>query len=323
MKSPGFTTVKWVKGSIKEGEKAELSAQVKDIDDGNMVTFQVWKDGQDPNSHIPYGTLPATIEGGAAKVEWSPPLGSGNEIPPAEDPVLFFSVHSAWCPWKKSDNLTVELKRPEFSDLIWEAVTYDDEGKETGSEAASEIRYGKTAIVKASVKNIDDGKYVNMRIYDEGNANTYLFEQAVKVEDGAIEFRWNAHVSDRRLKMLTDTDTLTFFFTVDAGYGSYKQESGKLEAVFNAEIMISEIPGDINDNDKYVLESIDSKAYSQELKVQNDLISKDDYITLLFEKLLPGLNYRLKYIQEDEQKGNTIYDDLKFIDLVGVIRNDY
>jgi hypothetical protein len=36
----------------------------------NMVTFQVWKDGQDPNTHVPYGTLPATIEGGKAIAKW-------------------------------------------------------------------------------------------------------------------------------------------------------------------------------------------------------------------------------------------------------------
>ncbi len=316
-KKPEFTTLKWSKTKAKEGEEIELSAQVKDIDDGNMVTFQVFREGQDPNSHVPYGKIPATIEGGAAKAKWQYRLPSTAETIPEQDPAFFFSAHSAWCQWKKSGNAAIELLRPEFSDLTWEAVTYDDEGKETGSEAASEVRYGKTAIAKASVKNVDDGNYVNMRIYEEGRANPYLHEEAVKVEGGAIAFRWDAHVSNRRLQTLTDKDKLRFYFAVDAGHGSYKQESGKLDAVFETMIMIWEIPEEINHNDIYLLESKDSKAYSQECKIQDDLIAEDAHITLLFDKLLPGLTYTLKYIQENDTKGIVIYDNLAFLELIG------
>jgi phage baseplate assembly protein gpV len=118
-KSPEFTTVKWNKTKCKEGEELELSAQVKDIDDSNMVTFQVWKEGQDPNTHIPYGTIPATIEGGKATAKWLYNLPSTAETIPESDPQFFFSAHSAWCQWKKSSNATIELKRPELSNPKW------------------------------------------------------------------------------------------------------------------------------------------------------------------------------------------------------------
>ena len=73
-KKPQFTTVKWGKSSAKEGEEIELSAQVKDIDDGNMVTLQVWKDGQDPASGVAWAQLPTTVDGGVAKGEVGVPL---------------------------------------------------------------------------------------------------------------------------------------------------------------------------------------------------------------------------------------------------------
>ena len=42
-KEPKFMGVKWAKTSCREGEEIELSAGVKDIADGNMVTLQVRK----------------------------------------------------------------------------------------------------------------------------------------------------------------------------------------------------------------------------------------------------------------------------------------
>ncbi len=38
-KQPKFSSVKWVKSSCEEGEEIELTANVQDIADGNMVTL--------------------------------------------------------------------------------------------------------------------------------------------------------------------------------------------------------------------------------------------------------------------------------------------
>ena len=105
-REPEFTVVKWTKAKAKEGEKAELSAQVKDIDDGNMVTFQVFREGQDPASSIALAQIPATIEGGVAKATWTWQHSAIN--PSKEKPKFFFTAHSAWCPMKKSGRMEIE-----------------------------------------------------------------------------------------------------------------------------------------------------------------------------------------------------------------------
>ena len=47
-KEPKFTSVKWAKTGVDEGKEVELSAGVKDIADGNMVTLQVFREGEGP-----------------------------------------------------------------------------------------------------------------------------------------------------------------------------------------------------------------------------------------------------------------------------------
>ncbi|MCR5435648.1 MAG: phage baseplate assembly protein V, partial [Treponema sp.] len=47
-KEPGFETVKWASASVNENEEVELSASVKDIEDDNMVTLQVFPEGKGP-----------------------------------------------------------------------------------------------------------------------------------------------------------------------------------------------------------------------------------------------------------------------------------
>jgi phage baseplate assembly protein gpV len=113
-KEPDFTVVRWGSGRVKEGEEAELIAQVKDIADGNVVLFQVWKEGQNPAVNIAQMQIPAGIEGGVAKAKWkyrTVDLGDGASS--EGDPVFYFTAHSAWCKYKESGNLTVQLKQPE------------------------------------------------------------------------------------------------------------------------------------------------------------------------------------------------------------------
>jgi hypothetical protein len=105
---------------VKEGEKAEMSAQVKDIDDGNMVTFQVWRQGQDPAAHVPLAQVMANVEGGEVRGEWLW-WHSRNE-PLKEKPKFFFTAHSAWCPPKQSGNVEIE------GELVVKVLNTDLEG---------------------------------------------------------------------------------------------------------------------------------------------------------------------------------------------------
>ena len=47
-KEAQFCNVKWGRTETGEGEEAELTASVKDIADGNMVTLQVFPEGSGP-----------------------------------------------------------------------------------------------------------------------------------------------------------------------------------------------------------------------------------------------------------------------------------
>ena len=49
-KEPQFASVKWGRTETGEGEEAELTASVKDIADGNMVTLQVFPEGSGPEN---------------------------------------------------------------------------------------------------------------------------------------------------------------------------------------------------------------------------------------------------------------------------------
>ncbi len=49
-KEPKFSSVKWEKSSCEEGEEIELTANVQDVADGNMVTLQVFPEGKEYTS---------------------------------------------------------------------------------------------------------------------------------------------------------------------------------------------------------------------------------------------------------------------------------
>ena len=118
-KEPQFTSVKWSATGIDEGEEAELTAGVKDIADGNMVTLQVFNAGKGPEDGIPLAVFPLTVKGGRVSAKWSYSADK-SELPPEKDPEFIFSAHSAWCNYKKSSSLTVKLKRPEITKAEWQ-----------------------------------------------------------------------------------------------------------------------------------------------------------------------------------------------------------
>ena len=178
-----FESVRWEKTKVKEGEEVRLRASVKDIEDGNGVTLQVFGEGQGPEDGIAYAKLVLTVEGGAAEGVWSY-RRNGNDIPPERNPRFIFSAHSAWCPWKKSENsLEVELRRPKIEKAEWQ----DADGK-----AASKGTVGMPVKLYAEVTEFEEGQGVTFTVYNARTGEA-VYEAGSDVQDGKAEALWTYH----------------------------------------------------------------------------------------------------------------------------------
>ena len=252
-KKPQFTTVKWGKTSAKEGEEIELSAQVKDIDDGNMVTLQVWKDGQDPASGVPQAQIPTNVDGGVAKGKWAF-HSFGSDEPPSDDPAYFFTAHSAWCPMKKSSNATIKLKRPELSSLEWK----DDEGSST-----SKGLVGKKLTLSASCNSdTDDGAGVIFRVFPDGanvEKDTPTAELATTNSGGKAEVEWSYHYEHDPENPLKEKPKYIFTVTTP---NAKMQKSGNVEINEKHEILLHDKQGKALSNTKLTVLLSDSTTKS-------------------------------------------------------------
>lgn len=161
---------------VNENEIVELIANTKDIDDGNMVVFQIWKEGQDPNSQIPYNKLDSIIKNGEAKVKWC--LTFPENIP-EEDPKFFFTVHSAWCTYKKSDLLTIKIQRPKIFNLQWQI----DNINVSKAFLHDEIN------ISFDTADIVDKEIITIDIYDDKNK---VFIETIngQVIDNKLSVKW-------------------------------------------------------------------------------------------------------------------------------------
>jgi hypothetical protein len=169
-----------------------------------MAAFQVWKEGQDPASHVSYHRIPATIEGGMAKGKWLyRPVDVGDEIPPEADPKFFFTVHSAWCQHKRSDNLTVELKRPEMSNPEWQ----DGEGKSADKGLVGEA----LKLSAACNEDMEEGAGVTFRVYTEG-ADPKRDRAAAELASGNRGGKAEAEWKPVETREAGDTAELKYFF---------------------------------------------------------------------------------------------------------------
>jgi len=306
---PQFTTVKWGKSSAKEGEEVELSANVKDIKDGNMVTLQVFPEGKDPAADVPYAKIPLTISGGAAKGKWSYSRPSGT--PPAGESLkFFFSAHSAWCQMKKSDTLEITYKKPSFSSLKWV--------KDGKSE--KEFDYLAEAGMSTNVTNLEDGSYVNFLVYEEGYSNKqrYIKKIAGQVSGGAASVSYTMFASRERLESLAEGDELKYVFAVETTDGWVRSgDSPAAQVVFCYEIEFSAAVDQVGSESRYTLSSTDG-AYSKTLTVKNDAVEKDTKHLLQFEKIVPGKKYTLKYVRSGEGNGQYIFESTDFSEIVNI-----
>ena len=265
-KEPGFETVKWASASVNENEEAELSASVKDIEDDNMVTLQVFPEGKGPEDGAAIASFPCKVVNGSVSAKWKY-KGNDKEVPPDDDPKFVFSAHSAWCNFKKSSNtLTVKLIRPEVTKAEWK----DSEGS-----SISTALVGQTIKLYAEVKNVEDGQGVTFEVYDENLKQ--VFSEGAKVEGGKAEAEWVYHWDGIKLD---HKPKCTFKVT---GARCKENESGEMEVSGRIKGKVKTILGiKLEDFDFLLLDSSDNEKQ----------LTVDEEGSFEEEDLIPG-KYRL------------------------------
>jgi hypothetical protein len=227
--NPELSSARWHAPSVREGGELRMSVQTKDIGDGNSLTFQVWRDGQDPASHIPLAQIPAAVTGAGAEAVWSWRREEEGP-PPDEDPKFFFTVHSAWCAFIQSGAAAVELKRPELSNPRW----MDRDGNPSEQGLAGEA-------LKMSVScnaDMEEGAGVIFRVYPEGadaRRDRPAAELASVNRGAAAEARWTyRYALDEEHPLRAKPK---FFFTA-AARRCGDAESGLVEISQNLEVLV-------------------------------------------------------------------------------------
>ncbi|MBQ9610307.1 MAG: hypothetical protein IJV15_12805, partial [Lachnospiraceae bacterium] len=185
-KEPKFSSVKWGNTSVEEGKEVELTASVQDIEDGNMVTLQVFPEGKGPEDGVPVASFPLTVKGGSVSAKWSY-RANKSEMPPDSDPKFIFSAHCAWCNFEKSSNsVEVRLIRPEITKAEWR----DKDGNPT-----SKGLVGETLKLHAETKDMEGG--VTFHVYDENGHE--VFSKGANIVDGKAEAEWTYHWNGEKL----------------------------------------------------------------------------------------------------------------------------
>ena len=253
-KEPKFTGVKWAKTSCREGEEIELSAGVKDIADGNMVTLQVFREGQSPEDSAAIAKFPLTVKGGSVSEKWLY-RADQSVMPPVQNPKFIFTAHCAWCNFEKSSNtLEVELVRPEITKAEWR----DKDGK-----PADKGLVGEALKLHAETKDMEGG--VTFWIYDDrGSLVTSI---GADIQDGKAEAEWTYHYNGERL------DAKPRFTFEVTGNRCKNVKSSEVEIGAKINIRIATEDGQLFNN--IIIKNIDS---DEEIKLSDGTYKKDSEI---------------------------------------------
>ena len=272
-KEPKFTGVKWAKTSCREGEEIELSAGVKDIADGNMVTLQVFREGQSPEDSAAIAKFPLTVKGGTVSAKWLY-RADQSVMPPEQNPKFIFTAHCAWCNFEKSSNtLEVELIRPEITKAEWR----DKDGNPTSKGLVDE-----RIKLFAETKDMDGG--VTFRVYDESKRE--VFSKGADIADGKAEAEWTYHWNGEKLD---HKPKFTFEVT---GQRCKMVESGEVEIGQVFEINIEDKMLNKFDNEKFKLINVTS---GEEIEANFDPEKK----LIKNEDLVPG-EYKVEIDNSDD-----------------------
>ena len=282
-KEPKFSEVKWSSASVDEGKTAVLSASVQDIADGNMVTLQIFREGQGPEDSLPLAKFPLAVSGGSVSAEWSYSAAS-NELPPDSNPKFVFTAHCAWCNFEKSSNsLEVKLVRPEIKKAEWQ----DADGSSTDKGLV-----GEPLRLYAETKDMAGG--VTFWIYDDkGRLVTSI---GADIEGDKAEAEWTYYYNDEKL------DSKPKFKFEVTGNRCKKIESSECEigakidiriATENGQLFNNVIIKNINTNEEIKLSDGTYKKESEIPSIQNyvlvnnlENISFGDYISFEEEEYL-------------------------------------
>ena len=221
-KKPSFTQVQWGTTRVGEGEEVELSAGVRDIADGNMVTLQVYRAGRGPEDSVAQAVFSQKVAGGRVSAKWSY-RANQNELPPERNPKFIFTAHSAWCNWEGSSNtLEVVVERPEIRKAEWQ----DSEGKRVSKGCV-----GRAVKLHAETKDIGEGEGVTFTVYDEYKRGVYSV--GANVAKGIAEAEWTYHYKGEKL---TEKPKFTFEVT---GQRCKNVESKNIELGQNIDIQFT------------------------------------------------------------------------------------
>ena len=281
---------KWGRTETGEGEEAELTASVKNIADGNMVTLQVFPEGSGPENGAAYGVFPLTVKNGSVSAKWKWE-SDRRELPPEEDPVFVFTAHCAWCQWKKSENrLKVKLVRPEITKAEW---------KDTEGKTVSKGLVGEPLKLVAETKDMEEGSGVTFTVYEEKSGKK-VAETGATVKDGKAEAQWIYHYNGENL-----TEKPRYYYEV-TGNRCRKAVSRAVEisAIIHCHVTdIFENPGRdipyilITDSKKLQ----DGKADSDGTIKSKDIIPGDVYLLLS-----NGREHELKLLSGKFDNGKSI-----------------
>jgi hypothetical protein len=193
-------------------------------------------------------------------------------------------VHSAWCPPKKSEYLTVELKRSELSGLEW----LDGEGGSTDNGLAEE-----TLKMGADCNgDMEEGAWVMFRVYREGadaKRDKPASEKTAQNKEGRAEAEWAYEYRHDSEKPLTKKPK--YFFTANA-QRCKEAKSGNVEIGMDYRILLQTADDDI-------LENTNCEIYFSDGTKENGTIDSDGYI--LFENKVPGVALRAEYTAENDE----------------------
>ena len=253
-KNPKFSSVKWSKTSTKEGEEVELTANVQDIADGNMVTLQVFREGKGPKDSVAMAKFPLTVKGGSVSAKWLY-RADQSELPPESDPRFVFTAHWAWCNFEKSSNaLEVKLVRPEIKKAEWQ----DKDGSST-----SKGLVGEPLKLHAETKDMDGG--VTFWIYDD--KGRLVTSMGADIEGDKAEAEWTYYYNGEKL------DSKPKFKFEVTGNRCKKIESSECEIGAKIDIRIATENGQLFNN--VIIKNINT---NEEIKLSDGTYKKDSEI---------------------------------------------
>lgn len=300
-KEPKFSEVKWASTGCEEGEEVELTANVQDIADGNMVTLQVFPEGKGPEDSIPLIRFPLTVKGGSVSAKWSY-RGNQNEMPPESNPRFVFSAHCAWCNFEKSSNsLEVKLRRPEITSVEW---------RDENGESISKGKLDGKVYLHIETKDIEDGEVANLEIFSDTqdiDSDTPLFIIPAKIQNNKFSDSFDFNI-------LIDPPKID-----EAMYQYYKDQEipvSREEMQFRLEDYDSDVNSQFSDYPKYRIVAKLNRCKNQrsgELRLLNDVT-----INLLdqFGKGEKNIEIKLKdgsgkeYSKKTDEDGTVVFEDV-------------